>query len=76
MHHFQLKCPKELGVMMGEVSLSRIEQLLLGISSELRPTLAEGDPTVSVLVRGHSHECDLASPRSAPHEGVGFLWPR
>ena len=39
--------------MMGEVSLSRIEQLLLGVSCELRPALAVGDPTVAVLDCGH-----------------------
>jgi hypothetical protein len=35
--------------MMSEVSLSRIEQLFLGIACELRPALAEGDPSMSVL---------------------------
>ena len=39
--------------MMSEVSLRRIEQLLLGIAGELRPALTESDPTVSVLDRGH-----------------------
>ena len=53
MHRGQLQRPEELGVMMGEVSLSRIEQLLLGIASELRPALAESDPSVSVLDHGH-----------------------
>jgi hypothetical protein len=42
--------------MMSEMSLSRIEQLLLGLSCELRPALTEGDPTVSVLDCGHSHD--------------------
>jgi hypothetical protein len=39
--------------MMSEVSLRRVEQLLLGIACELRPALAECDPTVSVRDRGH-----------------------
>ena len=49
MHRVQLQCPKKLRVMMGDVSLSSLEQLLLGIACELRPALTEGDPTVSVL---------------------------
>jgi hypothetical protein len=35
--------------MMSEVSLRRVEQLLLGVACELRPTLAESNPTVPVL---------------------------
>jgi hypothetical protein len=54
MHHRQLQRPEELRVPMGEVSLSRVEQFLLGIAGELRPTLAKSDPTVSVLDRGHA----------------------
>jgi hypothetical protein len=34
--------------MMSEVSLRRVEQLLLGIACELRPAFAERDPTVLV----------------------------
>jgi hypothetical protein len=64
MHHFQLKRPQELWVMMGEMSLSRSEQLLLGVSCELRPAFAESDPTVTVLVRGRGHGCDSAPPRA------------
>ena len=65
MHRVQLKCPKELWVMMGEVSLGRIEQLLLGLSCELRPALAEGDPTIPVLICGRGHDVTqrcLAAP--------------
>ena len=45
--------------MMGEVSLRRVEQLLLGIACELRPALAECDPTVFV--------------RDCPHVTVAWL---
>ena len=55
MHRGQLKRPDELWVPMGEVSLSRVEQLLLGFACELRPALAEGDPTASVLDYGQCH---------------------
>lgn len=53
MHRVQLQCPEELGVMMSEVSLNRLEQLLLGLSCELRPALAVSDPTMSVRDPGH-----------------------
>jgi hypothetical protein len=39
--------------MMGEVSLYRFEQLLLGVSCELRPALTVSDPTMSVRDPGH-----------------------
>ena len=42
--HIQLQRPEELGVMMRDVLLSRLEQLLLGATCELRPALAVGDP--------------------------------
>jgi len=38
---------------MSEVSLCHFEQFLLGIACELRPALAESDPTVSVPDCGH-----------------------
>ena len=53
MHRFQLQRPEELRMMMGEMSLSRGKQLLFGLSCELRPTFAEGDPSVAALDRGH-----------------------
>jgi hypothetical protein len=52
-HRVQLQCPKELGVMMCEVSLDRVEQLLLGSACELRPAFADGDPPVAVRDFGH-----------------------
>lgn len=39
-------------MMMREVSLNRIEELLLGVAAELRPALAASDPSVPVLDRG------------------------
>ena len=38
--------------MMCEVPLCRVEELLLGIASELRPTLAVGDPAWLIVDRG------------------------
>ena len=40
--------------MMREVALSRVEQLLVRIARELRPTLAVSDPPVSVPDLGKS----------------------
>ena len=40
-------------MVMSEVSLSRIEELLFGITLELRPTLAICDPAVLFSDRGH-----------------------
>jgi hypothetical protein len=37
--------------MMSEVTLSRVEQLFLGIAGELRPALAKGNSSMSVLER-------------------------
>jgi hypothetical protein len=48
MHRLQLQCPKELRVMMCEVSLDRVEQLLFGSACDLRPALADNDPPVTV----------------------------
>jgi hypothetical protein len=39
--------------MMSEVILSRIEELLFGTATELRPALAISDPTVFFVDRGH-----------------------
>jgi len=36
-----------------EVSLHRIEELLIGLSCESRPALAVGDPSVPFVDRGH-----------------------
>jgi hypothetical protein len=45
-HHVQPKRPEELGVMMREVPLRRLEELLRGVPRELRPAFAVGDPPV------------------------------
>ena len=38
---------------MSEVSLCRIEELLLGPAHELRPALAVRDPAILTLAEGH-----------------------
>lgn len=38
--------------MMCEVPLCRVEELLFGIATELRPTLAVGDPARLIVDRG------------------------
>jgi hypothetical protein len=59
--------------MMSKVSLRRVEQLLLGIACELRPALAERDPTVSVLDRGHVTLVNVAWLHLVrPTESVGL----
>jgi hypothetical protein len=45
---------------MSEVSLRRIEELLFGITLELRPALAVGDPIVLSIEWGHSSLCGRA----------------
>jgi hypothetical protein len=47
-------------MVMSEVSLRRIEELLLGVALELRPTLAVGDPIVLSIDSGHSSLCGRA----------------
>ena len=42
------------------VSLRRIEELLFGITLELRPALAVGDPIVLSIEWGHSSLCGRA----------------
>src|SRR5205085_11623996 len=52
-HHLRLHCPHELWMVVCEVSLHRIEELLIGLSCESRPALAVGDPPVPFVDRGH-----------------------
>ena len=60
--------------MMGEVSLSRFEQFLLGVACELRPALAEGCPAMSALDRGHmTITCVALLHLVRPTERVGLL---
>ena len=40
-------------MVMGEVSLCRVEQLLFGVALQLRPTLAIGNPAVLSVDCGH-----------------------
>jgi hypothetical protein len=59
-----------------EVPLSRFEELLLGIASEARPALAEGDPTVPFRDCGHMAMIAAACRLLArPAEGVGWGCP-
>jgi hypothetical protein len=53
MHHVQLKRPEELGMVVREMSLCRVEQLFLRIPGELRPALAVSDPPMTILHGGH-----------------------
>jgi hypothetical protein len=41
-------------MVMSEMSLRRVEELLLGVALQLRPTLAIGDPIVLSVDWGHS----------------------
>lgn len=43
-HHVGSNCPQELGVMMSEVRLCRLEELAPAASHEMRPTFAGGRP--------------------------------
>jgi hypothetical protein len=52
-HHFRLQCPQELWVVVCEVSLHRIEELLVRIARELRPALASSDPPLPFADRRH-----------------------
>jgi hypothetical protein len=56
--------------MMSEVPLCSVEQLLLGIARELRPTFAEGDPPVPV--RGCRHVTFASLHLVRPTESVGL----
>jgi DNA-binding SARP family transcriptional activator len=82
-HHVEPYRPQELRVMMSEVSLRRVEELLLGIANELRPTLAVGDPAMHFVDRGQIvlGHCDFgltANQGGAPLLLVvrGPRWPR
>jgi hypothetical protein len=63
MYRLQLQRPQELRMVMSEVSLSRFEELLFGLARELRPTFAEGDPTMSRFDCSHCRD-DCAAPLS------------
>ena len=56
--HVQLQRPEELRVMMGDVSLYRLEELLLRTSGELRPALAIRDPPMPLVDRARSAHFD------------------
>ena len=63
-------------MVMCEVSLSRFEELLLGIAREARPTLAVGDPMVAFRDLGHLAFVIAAWRHpERPAEGVGCRCP-
>ena len=55
-HNVEPNRPQELGMVMGEMILRRIEELLLGVTLEPRPTLAIRDPVVLSVDWGHSSD--------------------
>src|SRR5690242_17117260 len=62
--------------MMRNVLLSRLEQLMLGATCELRPALAEGDPSMPFVDRGHKSMVVAARLHTArPTEHVGWCNP-
>ena len=70
MHRFQLQCPEELGMMMGEVSLNRCRTAPTRSHLRAPPRTAECDPTVTVLDRvvcpwSSSAQLHLVRPPSA-----------
>ena len=77
-HHVEPHRPEELWVMMCEVSLSRVEELLFGSASELRPALAIRDPTVFFVDRGHLSSVTATLPDGVPvwaPLSTGGPWP-
>src|SRR5690242_19496287 len=75
-HHVQLQRPQELGVVMCDVPLDRVEELLLGPACKLRPALAVSDPSVPFGDRGHSALVLAASRHVArPTERVSWCYP-
>ena len=52
-HHLRLKRPQELWMMVCEVPFDRVEELGVGITREVRPTLALGDPALAFADRCH-----------------------
>ena len=63
-------------MVMSEVPLSRFEELLLGIASEARPALAEGDPTVPFRDLGHLAFLITACRHpERPAERIGWCCP-
>jgi hypothetical protein len=63
-------------MVMCEVSLSCVEELLLGIAGEARPALAIGDPIELSGDSGHMAFIVAAGPHlRRPAEGVGWKCP-
>jgi hypothetical protein len=60
MNHIQSHRPKELRVVMCEVTLCRVEQFQLGTAGESRPTLAIGNPAIVFGDRGDGSSAVVA----------------
>ena len=76
MNHIQSHRPEELRVVMCEVTLSRVEQFLLGTAGESRPALAKGDPAIVFGDRGGRSSVFVAWRHYArPHERVVLCAP-
>lgn len=68
-HHLRLQRPQEMGMVVREMLLNRVEQLLIGTTCELRPALTVGDAALSFTDRGHlacSLRFSLVSPDAPP----------
>jgi len=62
-------------MVMSEVSLCRIEELLLGIALQLRPTLAKGGPAVPSVDSSHSPRPRPGSRRIEKRCAARDWWP-
>jgi hypothetical protein len=51
-HDLRIQRPQELGMVVREMLLYRLEQLLIGVSCETRPALAVGDSPLPSVDRG------------------------
>jgi hypothetical protein len=75
-HHVTPQCPEETRMMVSEVSLRRVEELLLGIACEARPALAICNSSVPFGDGGHVSFIVAARLNlQRPAEGVGWKCP-
>ena len=75
-HHLRLQRPQELRMVVCEVSLDRVEELRVGITSELRPALALGDPALAFVDRCHiGHPCPCVRATSLRPADVLLVTP-
>ena len=52
-HQLRRQRPQELGMVVREMPLDRLEQLLIGAACKLRPAVAVGDLSLPLIDRGH-----------------------